>query len=243
MTTTNTRKAFEIRRAADRGASNLGWLQSRHSFSFGRYYDPARMGFRSLRVINDDVVRPGAGFGEHGHDNMEILTWVLDGALRHGDSLGHDMVLRPGELQAMTAGTGIRHSEFNASATAPVHFLQIWIEPDTPDMNPRYDQRAFDAAGRANRWQTLATGREADADGVAMPIRQDATLRIAELSAGATVDVTVAPGRAAYVHVATGSVIVGDDRLTAGDALVQDAAGTQTLTAEGPTQVLWFDLG
>ncbi|MEZ6190095.1 MAG: pirin family protein [Phycisphaerales bacterium] len=124
-----------------RGTTQIGWLYSRHSFSFGRYYDPAKMGYRSLRVINDDVISPGTGFGEHGHDNMEILTWVVDGALRHGDSLGHSQRLEPGELQAMSAGSGIRHSEYNDSSSKPVRLLQIWIEPAKHNTEPRYDSR------------------------------------------------------------------------------------------------------
>lgn len=235
MTTTQTN--IDIRRAEDRGQTRIGWLDSKHSFSFGRYYDPKRLGFRSLRVINDDVVRHGAGFGEHGHDNMEIFTWVLTGALRHGDSLGSDQVLHPGELQAMTAGSGIRHSEFNASQTEPVHFLQIWIEPSAQNVAPRYDQRAFDADGRRGQWQTLVSSA-----GQGMPIAQDATLKVADLQPGDTVDVTTASNRAAYVHVATGGVRVNGHSLKAGDAFTSETAGTLTLEATEPAQVLWFDL-
>jgi len=237
MTTTHTN--LDIRRADDRGETRLGWLESRHSFSFGRYYDPNRMGFRSLRVINDDVVRGGTGFGEHPHDNMEIFTWVLSGALRHGDSLGHDMLLKPGELQAMTAGSGIRHSEFNASKTEPVHLLQVWIEPNVRNAPPRYDQRAFPPEGRRGRWQTLVANVEVPG---AMPIAQDAALRVADLAPGEKVDVTTAAGRATYVHVATGRVRVNEHALAAGDAFTSESAGTLTVEATEPAQVLWFDL-
>lgn len=195
MAATSHRAAnVTVRPGNQRGVTNIGWLHSRHSFSFGRYFDPSNVGYRALRVINDDVVAPGGGFGEHGHDNMEILTWVLDGALRHGDSLGHMQRLTPGEPQVMTAGAGIRHSEMNDSRQEPVHFLQVWIEPATTDAKPRYEQRAFDASGRANRWQTLATGRAGDeAGGVA--IDQDAAVRVADLAAGAELTLTVEPGR------------------------------------------------
>jgi len=238
--TTTQKHNLDIRRAEDRGRTQLGWLDSKHSFSFGRYYDPDRPGYRSLRVINDDIVRPGAGFGEHGHDNMEIFTWVLDGALRHGDSLGSDYVLKPGELQAMTAGTGIRHSEFNASQSQPVHFLQVWIEPSEANVKPHYDQRAFDAEGRHGRWQTLVTN---NADGGnAMPIQQDASLRVVDLGPGESVDVTIEPGRAAYVHLARGGLRVGDESLKTGDAFTSEQPGTLTIEATKPSQVLWFDL-
>jgi redox-sensitive bicupin YhaK (pirin superfamily) len=200
------------------------------------------MGFRSLRVINDDIVAPGQGFGEHGHDNMEILTWVLDGALKHGDSLRHAQTLKPGELQVMTAGTGIRHSEFNASSDQPVRFLQIWIEPSEPNVQPRYLQQAFAAAARHNRWDTLASGRT-DAPPAALPIHQDATLRVADLDPGASITLDMATGRHAYVHVARGGVTVLDQTLTDGDAFTTDTPGALTLTASAAgAQVLAFDL-
>lgn len=235
----STPATYEIRKADTRGTTNIGWLHSRHSFSFGQYRDAARMGFGPLRVINDDVVEPGQGFGEHPHQNMEILTWVLSGALKHGDSLGHMMTLKPGQLQAMTAGTGITHSEFNASETEQVHFLQIWLMPRENGVPPRYVQEDFDAAGRAGQWQALASGED---DAGAIPIATNAVVRIAELQAGDAVDVDVQTGRQAYVHVATGGVQVGDDTLTAGDALVTTTAQQFTLTATQQGQVLWFEL-
>jgi redox-sensitive bicupin YhaK (pirin superfamily) len=236
---TQTLPRFTIRPADHRGGTAIGWLRSRHSFSFGRYYDPNNMGFRTLRVINDDVIAPGQGFGEHGHDNMEILTWVLRGAVRHGDSLGHDQVLRPSELQRMSAGSGIRHSEFNASREEPVHLLQIWIEPDRHNVTPAYDQRTFDASGRDNRWQTLASP---DARDDSMAIHQDAVVRVADVRGGAAVDVTVHEGRHAYVHIATGRVRAGDTLLSAGDAITLEEPGRLPLEGVEPAQVLWFDL-
>ncbi|MEM1212904.1 MAG: pirin family protein [Planctomycetota bacterium] len=221
-----------------RGHTEIGWLNSRHSFSFGQFHDPNRMGFRSLRVLNDDRVVPGAGFGEHPHRDMEILTWVLDGALKHGDSIGNLKELRPGELQAMTAGTGIVHSEFNASDTDPVHFIQVWIEPRAADVQPRYDQKAFDAEGRSNRWQTLASGRDAEG---ALPIDQDAELRVADVAEGASVEFHVDADRHGYIHVATGSVTVGDQTFIAGDALAI-AGGGVTITGATDAQLLAFDL-
>ncbi|MEM6551800.1 MAG: pirin family protein [Planctomycetota bacterium] len=222
-----------------RGHTDIGWLDSRHSFSFGQYHDPNRMAFRSLRVLNDDRVVPGAGFGEHPHRDMEILTWVLDGALKHGDSIGNLKELRPGELQAMTAGTGIVHSELNASDTDPVHFIQVWIEPRAGGVQPRYDQKAFDAEGRVNRWQTVASGRDADG---ALPIDQDAEFRVADVAAGASVEVHVDADRYGYLHVATGSVTVGDQTLQAGDALTIEGGADLTLTGVSDAQLLGFDL-
>jgi len=225
-----------------RGETKLDWLHSRHSFSFGHFQDPQRMNFRALRVINDDVVAPGGGFGEHGHRDMEILTWVLSGALKHGDSLGNMRELKPGELQAMTAGTGIRHSEFNASDDEPVHFLQIWILPGREGAPPGYLQQGFDAAGRANQWQMLAAGPGHDADG-ALPIDQDAAMAIATLDEGAQVAITADQGRHAYVHVATGALEVAGEMYHAGDAFSFAGPGEVTIRGQETGQVLWFDLG
>ncbi|MEO0588548.1 MAG: pirin family protein, partial [Planctomycetota bacterium] len=210
--------AVRVRPADARFPTEIGWLHSKHSFSFGQHQHPGNVGYRSLRVLNDDVVEPGQGFGEHPHRDMEILTWVLDGALKHGDSMGNLKELAPGELQAMTAGTGVRHSEFNASATGTVHFLQVWIEPRAAGAEPRYLQQSFDAAGRANRWQTLAIDdtRHADAPS-AMPIAQDAELSVADVAEGATVEATVPAGRHGYLHLATGraTVTTADGRVNA----------------------------
>ena len=243
--TTHT-PAFTLRPADRRGQTSIGWLHSRHSFAFGRYHDPAdphNQGYHGLRVINDDIVQPGQGFGEHGHDNMEILTWVLDGQLKHGDSLGHMQTLRPGELQMMSAGRGIRHSEFNASASEPVHFLQVWIEPAHRDIEPAYRQAAFDPAARVNQWQVLTTGRDADATGESMTLDRDATLRVADLQPGHSLQLNNPPGRHAYAHVATGSVQLGEHTLQPGDAFHLENHHTLTLrTTDEPAQLLWFDL-
>lgn len=239
MIAATTTPTIHARPGKERGTTAIGWLHSRHSFSFGRYYNPRKMGYRSLRVINDDVVAPGQGFGEHGHDNMKILTWVLDGQLRHGDSLGHDQLLVPGELQRMSAGRGIRHSEANGSTRIPVHFLQIWLEPGERDSEPAYGQQAFDAEGRRNRWQVLASS---DGHDGGMAIQQDAIVRVANIDAQASVALDHRGGRHAYVHVATGQVRVGDTVLAAGDAITIEESGRIELQAIEPSQVLGFDL-
>ena len=170
-----------IRRSTERGFADHGWLVSRHTFSFASYHDPKHMGFGALRVINEDRVAPGAGFGAHSHRDMEILSWVLDGALQHKDSLGTGAVIRPGELQRMTAGTGVTHSEFNASSTDPVHFLQIWILPERAGLPPSYEQRAFAADELKNVWCLVASGQPR---GGAVKVHQDVHLSIARLDAG-----------------------------------------------------------
>ncbi|MEM9347296.1 MAG: pirin family protein [Planctomycetota bacterium] len=233
---------IEIRRAEERGQTRIGWLDSAHSFSFGQYYDPNRLGYRSLRVINDDRVAPGAGFGEHGHDNMEIISWVLDGSLRHGDSLENSRLLTPGEVQVMSAGSGIRHSEFNGSTTDEAHFLQVWITPKSRDIEPRYDQRTIGAQARHNRFAPIASGFEAhQADG-ALPIHQDAAVLVADVEADASVDYRFAEGHAAYVHVATGRVELAGHTLQTGDAAVINSAGQITVKGVEPSQVLLFEL-
>ena len=237
MSTAN--KQLTIRHSEDRGKTEISWLHGRHSFSFGRYYDPNNLGYRSLRVINDDVVEPASGFGEHGHDNMEILTWVLEGALHHQDSTGSDGDLRPGELQAMTAGRGIRHSEVNDSPTDRVHLLQIWIEPDTLNLPPAYGQKAFPKECRRARWQTLASP---DAHNESMLVHQDATLSVAELNRSEQIALQLAENRHAYVHVAYGSVQVGDTTLKSGDAITFSGPENLTFTASEASQLLYFDL-
>jgi redox-sensitive bicupin YhaK (pirin superfamily) len=232
-------KQFTVRPGSKRGTTEIGWLRSRHSFSFGRYYDPNNMGYRTLRVINDDVVEPRGGFGEHGHDNMEIITWVIKGELRHGDSTGTDDVIRPGEVQAMTAGRGIRHSEINPSATEAVHLIQIWIEPDRQNLEPSYRQKKFDQPGRANQWQAIASP---DGRADSMVIHQDASLRVAELSSGKRLAASLADGRHGYLHVAYGTVQVGDTKLTGGDAITFDGATSLDITAGEDSQLLFFDL-
>lgn len=238
----NQTQGLTLFRADERGRTRLGWLESAHSFSFGRYRDPARMGFRALRVINDDIIAPGGGFGEHPHADMEILTWVLDGALRHGDSLDNSEVLRPGELQRMTAGRGIRHSEFNASKTEPAHLLQIWIEPSELGLEPAYGQKAFPAEDRRNQWQTLATGRPGDDSPEALSIHQDASMRVADLGKDASLTLAVESGRFVYLHVATGAVEVEGELLSAGDAAQVTGPAELSLVGRDPAQLLAFDL-
>jgi redox-sensitive bicupin YhaK (pirin superfamily) len=229
---------LSIRRSADRGHLNHGWLDTYHTFSFGDYYDPAWMGYRSLRVINEDRVAPGQGFGMHGHRDMEIVTLVLSGALEHKDSLGHGEQLRPGELQYMSAGSGIRHSEFNPSATEPVHLYQIWIEPEQRGLPPAYAQRAFPREGRRDRWQEVVArdGREGT-----LPIRQDGRLLLADLAAGRELPLALAAGRHAWLQVLSGAVRIGDERLTAGDAAYGPAEETRII-ADQESQLLLFDL-
>jgi redox-sensitive bicupin YhaK (pirin superfamily) len=214
-------------------------LDSAHTFSFGDYWDPQHMGFRSLRVINEDHVAPGTGFGTHPHRDMEILTWVLSGALEHRDSLGTGSVIGPGEIQRMTAGTGILHSEYNPSADERVHLLQIWLLPERRGLTPGYDQRTFPAAGRRGRLQLLAARDGRDG---AVSIHQDADLFATELAAGQSVTHALQPGRSAWVQVTRGAVNLNGKALRAGDgAAVRDEPEVR-LASEGEAAVLLFDL-
>jgi redox-sensitive bicupin YhaK (pirin superfamily) len=230
------------RRSDARGPGGGGWLDSRHTFSFGHYYDPQWMGFSALRVINEDRVAPGAGFPPHRHANMEILSYVLDGALAHRDDSGGGGVLRPGELQWMSAGHGIEHSEYNASSTEPVHFLQIWIQPDRLNAQPAYAQQAFDPAARRGRWALLASPDGAEGS---LAIRQQALLRGVVLGAGETTEITLDAKRKYWLHVAQGSIEVDGRALSAGDALGY-VGETTTLRLQGAgdglADVLLFDL-
>ncbi len=230
------------RPAADRGHVRTGWLDSRHTFSFGHYHDPQWMGFGPLRVINEDRVAPGAGFPPHRHANMEILSYVLSGALAHRDDSGGQGVLRPGELQWMSAGHGIEHSEFNASQDEPVHFLQIWIQPDCVNAAPAYGQRGFDLRARPGQWVVMASP-----DGVegSIAIRQRARLLGAALEGGQELALSTEPARRYWLHVATGEVEVDHRHLAAGAALgLTDEGGVRKLTALGPrtTELLLFEL-
>jgi redox-sensitive bicupin YhaK (pirin superfamily) len=228
-----------LRPAAARGRTALGWLDSAHTFSFGDYWDPEYAGFRSLRVINEDRVAPGTGFGTHPHRDMEILTWVLSGALEHRDSLGTGSVIGPGEIQRMTAGTGILHSEYNPSADEPVHLLQIWLLPERKGLTPGYEQHTFPEAGRRGRLQLLASRDGRDG---AVTIHQDADLFAAELAAGQSVTHALRPGRSAWVQVTRGAVSLNGKALRAGDgAAVRDEPEVR-LTSEGEAAVLLFDL-
>lgn len=229
-----------LRKAAERGGFDLGWLDTKHTFSFGEYHDPEHMGFRSLRVINDDRVAPGEGFPTHGHRDMEIITYVLAGALEHEDSLGTGSVIRPGEVQRMTAGAGIQHSEHNPSRTEPLHLLQIWILPERRGLTPGYEQKAFPAAERQDRLRLVASRDGRDGS---VTVHQDVALHAGLLDAGARVEHPLAAGRHAWVHVATGKVRLGEQVLEAGDGVA--VSNEQRVVLEGvePSEVLVFDLG
>jgi redox-sensitive bicupin YhaK (pirin superfamily) len=229
---------INMRKANERGHAQHGWLDSYHTFSFADYYDPLWMGFRSLRVINDDRVSQGQGFGTHPHRDMEIITYILSGALEHKDSMGNGRVIRPGDVQYMAAGTGVRHSEFNPSKEEPVHLLQIWIEPDELGVKPRYAEKSLkDAPAGTLHLVTSKTGREGS-----IAIHQDADLWIAKLDAGNRVTHQLAPGRHAWVHVAEGEVSLNRNKLSAGDAAAINEETSLELSATKPTQVLLFDL-
>ena len=228
-----------LRRAEDRGHADHGWLQSAHSFSFAEYHDPAHMGFGPLRVINDDVIAPGRGFGMHGHRDMEIVTYVLQGALAHKDSLGHGTTILPGDVQRMSAGTGVRHSEFNPSRTGLVHFLQIWIEPSVTQIPPSYEEKRFDAAEKRGRLRLIASPDGAEGS---VTIHQDARVYAALIDGKESARHVMAPGRRAYVHVARGSVRVNGASLTAGDALQATGEGAIELDEGSQAEVLLFDL-
>ncbi len=228
------------RRPSDeRGRADFGWLASRHTFSFGEYHDPRHMGFRALRVINQDVVSPSKGFGTHGHRDMEIVSYVLDGQLEHKDSMGNGSVLVPGDVQRMTAGTGVLHSEFNPSHSAPVHFLQIWILPERPGLTPGYEQKNFSRAEREGRLRLVG-----DRDGTegAVTIHQDVRLYAGLLAAGTRVSQALTPGRHAWVQVARGSVTVSGERLGAGDGAAVSDVRELELDAQTDAEVLLFDL-
>jgi redox-sensitive bicupin YhaK (pirin superfamily) len=228
-----------IRRSEERGHFDHGWLDTYHTFSFGDYRDPKFMGFRTLRVINEDRVQPGQGFGEHPHRDMEILTYVLSGELEHRDSLGTGEVIRPGEVQYMAAGTGIRHSEFNPSATEPVHLMQIWILPAGRGAAPRYEQRSFPAASAAGGLTLLASG---DGGAGSIRINQDAAVYAAALSPDVPVEHALRPGRAAWIQVLRGSVDVGGRTLQAGDGAAITDEPHVRIRASQAADILLFDL-
>ncbi len=227
-----------IRPAAERGHAHIDWLDSRHSFSFGEYHDPAHMGFRALRVINEDVIAPSGGFGTHPHRDMEIVTWVLDGSLEHRDSLGTGSVIRPGEVQRMSAGTGIRHSEFNASQDTPVHLLQIWILPEQGGLPPSYEQRTVSIES-TNGLRLIAAPDGRDG---AVTVHQSAEIWAARLAAGAEATHTLASGRHAWLQVARGDVTLNGQTLHAGDGAAVSDETTLALRAERDAEVLLFDL-
>jgi len=227
------------RLAQDRGHAQHGWLDSYHTFSFADYYDPRHMGFRTLRVINEDRVQPGKGFGTHPHRDMEIISYVLEGALAHKDSLGTGSVIRPGEVQRMTAGTGVTHSEFNPSRTEPVHFLQIWLLPERAGLPPSYEQRAFPTEEKQGRLRLVASpdGREGS-----VTIHQAVDLYASLLAPGQAVTHRLTPGRHAWVQVLRGTIRLNDTALSAGDGAAASEEALLTMTATDPAEVLLFDL-
>ncbi len=228
----------EIRRANERGHANHGWLDSHHSFSFADYYDPRHMGYGPLRVINEDRVAPGTGFGTHGHRDMEIISYVLEGALAHEDSMGNGSTIVPGDVQRMSAGTGVRHSEFNHDKAGVTHFLQVWIEPAAAGIPPSYEQKHFTAAEKRGRLRLVASPDGAEGS---VKVHQDARV-YAGLFDGAEKAVhALAKGRRAYVHVARGTVRINGEALAAGDALKTDAS-TIALDGAHDAEVLLFDL-
>ena len=228
-----------LRPASERFHTDAGWLDSRHTFSFGEHWDPDFAGFRTLLVLNDDRVVPGAGFGTHGHRDMEIVSWVLDGALEHRDSLGSGSVLRPGMIQRMSAGTGIRHSEFNSSKTDPLHFLQIWIVPEAKGLPPGYEEKTLDPGLLRGRLHLVAA-REAGPD--AVTIRQDAAIRIGRLTKGDAIAHPVAPGRHAWVHVATGEIDLNGLSLREGDGAAISDETELCISTPSAAEILVFDL-
>ena len=229
-----------LRPAAERGVTDFGWLDSRHSFSFGDYYDPNNMGFGPLRVINEDRVRAGAGFDTHGHRDMEIISYVLDGALEHKDSIGTGSVIRPGDVQRMSAGTGIRHSEFNHSKTEPVHFLQIWLLPGREGIKPGYEQRTFTDADKRGKLRLVASPDGRDGS---VTVHQDAELYATLLDDGARVTHALKPARRAWVQVARGAVEVNGRALAAGDgAAISNEREVAISAIANGSEVLLFDL-
>ena len=230
---------LEIRRGSERGMADHGWLRSAHTFSFADYHDPRQMGFGPLRVINEDRVAPGQGFGTHGHRDMEIISYVLAGALEHKDSLGTGSVLRYGDVQRMSAGSGVRHSEFNHSKSEPVHFLQIWIMPDVEGIPPEYEEKHFDAGSKQGRLRLIASpdGREGS-----VTLHQDAQIFAALLEGDDRVEHTLAPGRRAYVHVVRGDIALNGTALTAGDGVKISGETALVFDQAAAAELLLFDL-
>ena len=231
-----------LRKSADRGYADHGWLKSFHSFSFADYYDQRHMGVGNLRVINEDRIDPGTGFGMHGHRDMEIVSYVLDGALAHKDSIGTDGVILPGDVQRMSAGTGVRHSEFNHAADATTHFLQIWILPDRAGVQPGYEQKHFASADKRGRLTIVASPEGAKHVEGSVTIHADATLRAGLFTGDERAELALDPERIAYVHLVRGALRVNDRQLAAGDALRLDRETKLVLEGGEDAEVLVFDL-
>jgi redox-sensitive bicupin YhaK (pirin superfamily) len=230
---------LQVRKAQERGHANHGWLDTYYTFSFADYYDPAQMGFRPLRVMNEDRIAPAMGFGMHGHRDMEIVTYVLEGELEHKDSLGNGDVLRPGEFQRMSAGTGVRHSEFNPSSTAPVHLYQIWLLPEAKGLTPSYEQKFFDASEKRGKLRLVASPDGAEGS---LAIHQDARIYLALLEPGETVSHSLGDGRHAWLQVLRGTVSAGGNSLEAGDGLAVSDERSLVISGERAAEVMLFDL-
>jgi redox-sensitive bicupin YhaK (pirin superfamily) len=230
---------IEIRRAADRGHANHGWLDTWHTFSFSTYRDPRHMGFRSLRVMNEDFVAPGEGFGTHPHQDMEIVTYVLEGALEHKDSMGNGEVLRPGEFQRMSAGTGITHSEFNPSDSEPVHLYQIWLLPERRGLTPSYEQKRFAESDRRNRLRLVASRDAAEGS---LLIHQDASIYLSSLDNGQQVSHELAGGRHAWLQVLRGQATLNGRELNTSDGAAVSDERVLTIAAAGDAEIMLFDL-
>jgi len=230
---------IQIRKAEERGYADHGWLKARHTFSFAGYHDPNHMGFRSLRVMNEDRIEPGQGFGTHPHDDMEIVTYVLEGALEHKDSMGNGEVLTPGEFQRMSAGTGITHSEFNPSQTEPVHGYQIWLLPEKKGIEPSYEQKRFDEAGTTNQLRLVASP---DAAEDSLRINQDARIYLAKLDDGRHVVHELPPSRHAWIQVLRGALSVNGATLTTSDGAFTSDEGQLRITGTSQSELMLFDL-
>jgi len=230
---------IQVRKAADRGHANHGWLDTYHTFSFGDYHDREHMGFRSLRVMNEDRVEPGKGFGTHPHRDMEIVTYVLEGSLEHKDSMGNGEVLRPGEFQRMSAGTGITHSEFNPSEVEPVHLYQIWLDPGRKGLEPSYEQKQFPDEERHNRLRLVASQDSADGS---LLIQQDARIFLSQLDDGVQISHNLPEGRHAWLQVLRGSVSLNGDNLQTGDGAAVSEESLITIQATSDAEIMLFDL-
>jgi quercetin 2,3-dioxygenase len=232
---------LSLRSSKERGHAQHGWLDSHHTFSFADYYDPKHMGFRALRVINEDRVEPGRGFGTHPHRDMEIVSYVLDGALQHKDSMGTGSIIAPGDVQRMTAGTGVLHSEFNASKSELVHFLQIWIVPEKPGLTPGYEQKRFEPEDKRGKLRLIASR---DAREGSITIHQDVAMYASLLDPGDKVSHALAEGRYAWIQVTSGAVLVNEKRLEAGDGVaISDERSITIASAAAGSELLLFDLG
>jgi redox-sensitive bicupin YhaK (pirin superfamily) len=231
---------IRIRRGEDRGHFDHGWLNTYHTFSFADYHDPEHMGYRVLRVINEDRVQPGRGFGTHPHRDMEIISYVLEGALEHKDSMGNGSIIRPGDVQRMSAGTGVLHSEFNPSQAEQVHFLQIWLFPDRKGLAPEYEQKRFSDDDKRGRMRLVASGSGKDGS---VTIHQDADVYASLLDAASTLELSLRSGRHGWLHVARGRCQVGETELRAGDAAaIEEEPRIGVRTLDAPAEILFFDL-